>query len=78
MAKLHTLMCSIDAAHPRSYPEYINVGFEYKFKNFLSARYGYMAIGTCVLQIMVSGLICLDSLSIILIHPLIILMAYNA
>ncbi len=42
MAKLHTLMCSIDAAHPRSYPEYINVGFEYKFKNFLSARYGYM------------------------------------
>lgn len=42
MSKLHTLICSIDAAHPRSYPEYINVGLEYTFKDLLSVRYGYM------------------------------------
>lgn len=42
MAKLHSLLCSIDAAHPRSYPEYINVGLEYTFNSMIALRYGYM------------------------------------
>ncbi|MCK4716951.1 MAG: PorV/PorQ family protein, partial [Candidatus Marinimicrobia bacterium] len=42
MLELHKLICSIDAAHPRSYPEYINVGLEYAFKDLLAIRYGYM------------------------------------
>jgi len=42
MSEFHRLICSIDAAHPRSYPEYINVGLEYAFKDLLAIRYGYM------------------------------------
>lgn len=36
------LYVSIDAAHPRSYPEYINLGVEYKLLNTLYLRYGYL------------------------------------
>ncbi len=38
----HSLFTTIDAAHPRSYPEYINLGFEYSMNNLIYARYGYM------------------------------------
>lgn len=33
---------SVDAVHPRSYPEYLNIGFEYKMLNVLYLRYGYL------------------------------------
>ncbi|NQT98225.1 MAG: PorV/PorQ family protein [Candidatus Marinimicrobia bacterium] len=39
---LDHLYCSIDAVHPRSYPEYINLGFEYKLAGILLLRYGYL------------------------------------
>lgn len=38
----HSLYTTIDATHPRSYPEYINLGFEYSMNNMIYARYGYM------------------------------------
>ncbi|KAA3618643.1 MAG: DUF3308 domain-containing protein [Calditrichaeota bacterium] len=37
----HALLVAVDAAHPRSYPEYINVGAEYKFLNSFALRMGY-------------------------------------
>lgn len=37
-----TLYTSIDAAHPRSYPEYINLGIEYGLNRILFFRYGLM------------------------------------
>jgi hypothetical protein len=43
LAKFQHLNVSIDAVHPRSYPEYINVGLEYVFQNILSLRYGYQS-----------------------------------
>ncbi len=38
----HSLLFSMDASHPRSYPEYIDLGLEYKFQNLFFARVGYM------------------------------------
>jgi hypothetical protein len=38
----HSLLFSMDASHPRSYPEYIDLGLEYKFQNIFFARVGYM------------------------------------
>ncbi len=37
----NSLLISIDAAHPRSYPEYMEVGAEYTFMNMLILRAGY-------------------------------------
>ena len=42
-ADAHSLMLSVDAVHPRSYPEYVNVGLEYKLLDMLYLRYGYLA-----------------------------------
>lgn len=38
----HSLLLSLDASHPRSYPEYIDVGIEYTFMDAFFARVGYM------------------------------------
>lgn len=38
---VHSLLISVDAAHPRDYPEQIFVGGEYTFYNTLSLRAGY-------------------------------------
>jgi len=38
----HSLMLSVDAVHPRSYPEYLNVGLEYSLLDMLYLRYGYL------------------------------------
>lgn len=38
----NALWVSVDAAHPRSHPEYINMGVEYRFMNKLMARAGYL------------------------------------
>ena len=40
--KDHSLLVAIDAAHPRAYREYINLGMEYKFMNMLALRVGYV------------------------------------
>ncbi|KAA3658057.1 MAG: DUF3308 domain-containing protein [Calditrichaeota bacterium] len=37
----HAMLVSVDAAHPRSYPEYINLGVEYTFMKTLALRAGY-------------------------------------
>ncbi len=37
----HSLLVAIDAAHPRSYQEYINLGAEYKFLDAFALRLGY-------------------------------------
>ena len=37
-----TLMLSVDAAHPRSYPEYISFGLEYSFREVFHVRGGYV------------------------------------
>ncbi|APF19515.1 PorV/PorQ family protein [Caldithrix abyssi] len=42
-AKEQTLLLSVNAVHPRSYPEYINVGMEYEYKRFLALRCGYIS-----------------------------------
>lgn len=39
----HALQLAIDAFHPRSYPEYVSFGAEYKFMNFLALRGGYVS-----------------------------------
>jgi Type IX secretion system protein PorV len=39
----HSLVLSVDAAHPRSHPEYIAVGGEYVFMNIVSFRAGYVS-----------------------------------
>jgi len=39
----HSLMLSVDAVHPRSYPEYLNIGMEYNLLDMLYFRYGYLA-----------------------------------
>jgi len=36
------LWCYVDATHPRSYPEQVNMGLEYGFMNSLFLRAGYM------------------------------------
>lgn len=38
----HHLFVSVDAAHPRSHPEYLNFGLEYKFMNAFALRFGYV------------------------------------
>ena len=38
----HALLVVLDAVHPRSYSEYINVGFEYVFMNAVALRAGYV------------------------------------
>ena len=38
----HSLLMSVDAVHSRSYPEYLNVGLEYKLLDMLYFRYGYL------------------------------------
>ena len=43
MAKSHSLIASVDAVHPRDFPEYINLGFEYNMRNMLFVRYGFMS-----------------------------------
>lgn len=39
----HSLYVSIDAVHPRSYYEYLNVGMEYAFMNTIILRGGYIS-----------------------------------
>ncbi|MBN2781371.1 MAG: PorV/PorQ family protein [Candidatus Marinimicrobia bacterium] len=42
MSDQHSLLVSIDASHPRSYPEYIDIGLEYKLMDAFFVRVGYM------------------------------------
>jgi hypothetical protein len=39
----HSLVMSIDASHPRSYPEQLQVGIEYSFLNIIYGRMGYVS-----------------------------------
>lgn len=39
----HALLVVLDAVHPRSYPEYINLGIEYMFMNSIALRAGYIS-----------------------------------
>ncbi len=39
---LNSFVVSIDAVHPRSYSEYLNIGGEYTFMNILALRAGYI------------------------------------
>ncbi len=39
----HSLYVSVDAVHPRSYYEYLNVGAEYTFMNTISLRAGFIS-----------------------------------
>jgi hypothetical protein len=41
--KAHSLLIIMDAVHPRSYPEYVNLGAEYTFQNVFSLRTGYIS-----------------------------------
>lgn len=43
LSKDHSLLISIDAVHPRSYPEFVNVGAEYVFLDMLALRAGYIS-----------------------------------
>lgn len=38
----HTLYASVDAVHPRSYDEYLNIGGEYIFSKTVALRVGYI------------------------------------
>lgn len=38
----HTILLSIDALHPRSYSERVNIGIEYVFMDLLALRAGYL------------------------------------
>jgi hypothetical protein len=40
--EMHALIVSVDATHPRDYPEQINLGGEYLFMKTLAIRGGYM------------------------------------
>lgn len=40
--KSHSLLLAIDALHPRSYTQRMNVGLEYSFMNIFSTRIGYL------------------------------------
>ncbi len=42
LGKEHGLLVSIDAVHPRDFPEYLNIGMEYNFMKVLSLRGGYI------------------------------------
>lgn len=39
---VNSFVVSIDAVHPRSYQEYLNIGGEYEFMNTLDLRAGYV------------------------------------
>lgn len=41
--QMHSLILSVDATHPRDYPEQVNVGAEYLFMQILAVRGGYMS-----------------------------------
>ena len=43
MAENHSLYVSVDAVHPRSYAEYLNIGGEYLFANTIALRAGYIS-----------------------------------
>lgn len=43
MKEDHSFVLSVDAAHPRSHPEYISVGAEYSFMNMVALRAGYVS-----------------------------------
>ena len=38
----HSVLMAVDALHPRSYPERVNMGFEYSFRKLFKARMGYL------------------------------------
>ncbi len=38
---MHSFLLSVDASHPRDYPEQVSVGAEYTFLNTFSIRGGY-------------------------------------
>ena len=38
----HSFFVSVDAVHPRSYPEFLNIGGEYIFMKMLALRLGYI------------------------------------
>lgn len=42
LAQTNSFILSIDAVHPRSYPEYINIGCEYSFMKTILLRAGYV------------------------------------
>lgn len=42
LAKDHALLVSVDAVHPRDFPEFLNIGAEYTFMKLLSLRAGYI------------------------------------
>lgn len=42
LAENHSLILSLDAVHPRSHPEFLNLGGEYVFMNRLALRAGYI------------------------------------
>jgi hypothetical protein len=39
--KMHAFLVTVDANHPRDYPEQLNIGAEYTFMNLVSLRAGY-------------------------------------
>jgi hypothetical protein len=42
VSDIHKLYVSVDAAHPRSGPEYLNIGGEYTFQELIAVRAGYI------------------------------------
>ncbi len=42
MQDFSSFVVSVDAVHPRSYPEYLNIGGEYTFMNAVALRAGYV------------------------------------
>ncbi len=42
LADDHSLFVSVDAVHPRSYAEFLNIGGEYTYGNILALRVGYI------------------------------------
>ncbi len=43
LAENHSLFVSVDAVHPRSYAEYLNIGGEYLFAKTIALRAGYIS-----------------------------------
>ena len=41
-SKSHSLLLAIDALHPRSYTQRMNIGLEYSFMGIISTRFGYL------------------------------------
>jgi len=42
MQDFSSFVVSVDAVHPRSYPEYLNIGGEYTFMSTVALRAGYV------------------------------------